>query len=404
MAGPLKNIRVVDLSRVLAGPVCTQILGDLGADIIKIERPNSGDDTRKWGPPFLKDKDGNDTRESAYYLSANRNKKSVAVDITTTEGQNIIHRLLEKSDVLIENFKVGNLEKFGLSYDQIKERHKHLIYASITGFGQTGPLATEPGYDFLAQGMSGLMAATGNPGEEPMKAGVALSDVMSGLYACIGILASLHERKTSTQGQHIDISLLDCTLASMTNLAQYFLTSGKIAPRLGNAHSTIVPYQAFRAADGYIILAIGNDTQFKRFAEHAGKDWSDDERFATNSARVKNREILIPDIAELIAQQTTAYWLKALRTIDVPAGPVNTMDQVFADEQIASRAMKINMTHATTGQSIDLVGSPIKLSRSTIEYNRAPPVEGQDTDDVLSDILGLDDDEIAKFKFAGIVK
>ena len=280
----LDNIRVLDLSRVLAGPSCTQILGDLGADIIKIERPGHGDDTRKWAPPYLKDTDGHDTNESAYYLSANRNKRSLAVDLTTEAGQDLIHKLLEKSDVLIENFKTGNLARYGLSYNQIKDRHPHLIYCSITGFGQNGPLSTEPGYDFLAQAMSGLMAITGEPDGEPMKIGVALSDVMTGLYAAVGILSALHARTTTGKGQHVDLALLDCTLAGMVNIAQYYLTSGNLAPRLGNAHSTIVPYQCFAASDGYLIIAVGNDRQFKRLADFIGKpEWTNDERFSTNA-------------------------------------------------------------------------------------------------------------------------
>lgn len=403
MSGPLTGLRVLDLSRVLAGPVCTQILGDLGAEIIKIERPGYGDDTRKWGPPFLKDKDGNDTAESAYYLSCNRNKKSAAIDITTAEGQNLIHALLEKSDVMIENFKVGNLERYGLGHEQIKDRHPHIIYASITGFGQTGPLATEPGYDFLAQAMGGLMSSTGTPDGAPMKAGVALSDILTGLYACIGILAALHERKTSGLGQMIDTALLDCTVASMTNLAQYYLTSGRVAPRLGNAHSTIVPYQAFKTTDGYVILAIGNDSQFRKFSTHVGKNWADDPKFATNSARVLNRAALVPQIEEMIVQQSTDFWTKIFRDIDVPGGPVNTMDQVFAQEQLQSRDMKITMDHPSSAKPVDLVGSPLKLSRSTVDYRLPPPVEGQHTAEVLKDILKLDDQALHDLSIRKII-
>jgi crotonobetainyl-CoA:carnitine CoA-transferase CaiB-like acyl-CoA transferase len=393
MAGPLNGIRVLDLSRILAGPFCTQILGDLGADIIKIERPDQGDDTRKWGPPFLKDKDGNDSSESAYYLSCNRNKRSIAVDITTREGQAIINDLLAKSDVMIENFKVGNLDKYGLGYDQIKTRHPHIIYASITGFGQTGPLSSEPGYDFLVQGMGGLMAATGNAGEEPMKVGVALSDVISGLFTCVSILAALNERHTSKMGQRADIALLDCTVAAMTNLAQFYLTSGKVAPRLGNAHSTIVPYQAFKAHDGHIILAIGNDSQFKKFSDYLGRNWSADPLYATNSTRVRNRDQLIPEIEHIIAGQTVAHWIKVFSDIGIPGGPVNTMDQVFAQDQIQSRNMIVPMTHGN-GEPINLTGNPINLSRSKIEYRLPPPSEGEHTHTILRDVLGLDDNTI----------
>ncbi|MDB5490249.1 MAG: coA-transferase family protein [Micavibrio sp.] len=403
MAGPLTGIRVLDLSRILAGPFCTQILGDLGADILKIERPGFGDDTRKWGPPFLKDSGGNDTAESAYYLSCNRNKRSLAVDITKPEGQEIIHGLLSRSDVMIENFKVGDLDRYGLGYDQIKARHPHLIYASITGFGQTGPLASEPGYDFLVQGMGGLMAATGNADEEPMKVGVALSDVMSGLFTCISILAALNERHQSGEGQRADIALLDCTAAAMTNLAQYYLTTGKVAPRLGNAHSTIVPYQAFKAHDGYIILAIGNDGQFKKFSDYLGKSWASDAAFATNTARVKNRAALIPEIEHIIAGQTVAHWLKVFSDIGIPGGPVNTMDQVFAQEQLKSRDMIVPMTHSN-GEPINLTGNPIKFSRTKVEYRLPPPSEGAHTNEILTEILGLNDIAISNLTSSGVIK
>jgi crotonobetainyl-CoA:carnitine CoA-transferase CaiB-like acyl-CoA transferase len=395
MKHALENIRILDLSRVLAGPCCTQILGDLGADIIKIERPHQGDDTRKWGPPFLKDDSGSDTEESAYYLSANRNKRSVAVDITTEEGQDIIHKLLEKSDVLIENFKVGNLAKYGLSYEDIKARHPHIIYCSITGFGQNGALASEPGYDFLAQAMGGLMAITGEKDGAPMKAGVALSDVMTGHYAAIGILAALQSRAQTGTGQHIDLSLLDCTLAGMTNIAQYYLTAGKPAPRQGNAHSTIVPYQAFATKDGHIIIAVGNDRQFTRFCDHIGQSaWAQDARFATNQKRVANRDILLPEIEAIIAQKESATWLAGLREADVPCGPVNDMAQAFAEPQVQERDMQIQMKHSATSEDIDLVGSPLKLSNTPVSYRHAPPTNGQHTDTLLKELLGMDEDNI----------
>ena len=389
MAGPLSGLRVVDLSRVLAGPACTQILGDLGADVIKIERPSVGDDTRKWGPPFLKDQDGNDTTESAYYLSCNRNKRSIAIDITTADGQAIIHGLLEKSDILIENFKCGDLKKHGLDFDSVHARHPHIIYASITGFGQTGPLSSEPGYDLLVQAMGGLMAITGEPDGAPMKVGVALSDVMTGHYAAIGILSALHARHASGRGQHIDVALLDSTLASLTNLAQYFLTSGTPAPRYGNAHSTIVPYQAFEAADGWLVIAIGNDTQFARFAKSIGHgEWSTDPRFQTNSARVLHRDTLIPMIAAKILARPVTAWVDDMRNIDIPCGPVNRMDQVFAMDQITARDMKIKMN------GTDLVGSPLKLSDTPVDYRLFPPREGEHTDQILSEVLGLKNTEI----------
>lgn len=399
MAGPLSGLRVVDLSRVLAGPACTQILGDLGADIIKVERPGVGDDTRKWGPPFLKDQDGNDTTESAYYLSCNRNKRSIAIDITTADGQAIIHDLLAKSDILIENFKAGDLKKYGLDFDAVHARHPHIIYASITGFGQTGPLSSEPGYDLLVQAMGGLMAITGEPDGAPMKVGVALSDVMTGHYAAIGILSALYTRQTSGRGQHIDVALLDSTLASLTNLAQYYLTSGTPAPRYGNAHSTIVPYQAFEARDGWLVIAVGNDTQFARFAKAVGHgEWADDTRFKTNSARVLHRETIVPLIAAKILTRTVAAWVSDMRDIDIPCGPVNPMDQVFAMDQIAARNMKITMN------GTDLVGSPLKLSETPVDYRLFPPREGEHTADVLKNILGMDEKHIEKLKHQKIIK
>ena len=405
MNGALSGLRVLDLSRVLAGPVCTQILGDMGADIIKIERPGVGDDTRKWGPPFLKDANGHDTTESAYYLSCNRNKRSIAIDITTPEGQDIIHRLLEQSDILIENFKAGDLKKYGLDYDSIHAKHSHIIYASITGFGQNGPLSTEPGYDLLVQAMGGLMSVTGEPDGAPMKVGVALSDVMTGLYAAIGILAALHARKESGAGQHVDVALLDCTLASLTNLAQFFLTSGKPAPRYGNAHSTIVPYQAFEGADGWLVIAIGNDAQFGRFVKALGHgEWANDPRFATNTARVGNRDTLVPLIAETMRKKNIANWIEIMRDIDVPCGPVNRMNQVFALDQVQERGMQIQMQHPKTTTPVDLVGSPLKLSDTKVEYRLPPPLEGQHTYEILKDILGMEEDETRHLVKAGILK
>ena len=405
MTGTLSGLRVVDLSRILAGPACTQILGDLGADIIKIERPGDGDDTRKWGPPYLKDAAGQDTTESAYYLSCNRNKRSVAIDITQAEGQALIHALLEKSDILIENFKVGGLKKYGLDYESVKARHPHIIYASITGFGQTGPLASEPGYDIMTQAIGGLMAATGEVDGAPMKVGVALSDVMTGLYTAIGILAALHKRSETGAGDHVDVALLDCTMASMTNLAQYFLTSGTPAPRQGNAHSTIVPYQAFEAADGWVIVAVGNDTQFARFAKLLGHaEWSSGEKFALNRNRVLHRDVLVPLIVALMKQQTVAHWVTALQDIDVPAGPVNRMDQVFAMEQAQARGMEIEMQHAATPAPIHLVGSPLKFNESPVEYRLPPPLCGADTMAVLQELLGKNNDDIQTLIKSGIIQ
>ena len=404
MKKALDNIRVLDLSRVLAGPFCTQTLGDLGAEILKVEKPGAGDDTRGWGPPFVKDEAGNETSESAYYLSCNRNKKSIAVDIRSPEGQDIIRKLIAKSDVVIENFKTGGLKKYGLSYDDLKDEHPHLIYCSISGFGQNGPLASEPGYDFLAQAMTGLMACTGEPDEPPMKVGVALSDIMTGLNAAVGILAALNHRHETGKGQHIDLALTDCTLASLTNIAQYYLTSGQCAKRQGNAHPSIVPYQAFEAKDGHVILAVGNDSQFARFANFVGKsEWADDERFATNAGRVNNRETLAPLIQEILAQETIAHWIEELHGVDVPCGPVNSMDKVFEMEQIQARGMEIEMDHALSPDPVHLVGSPLKLSETPVSYDISPPICGQHTTQILEKLLDLSHEEITQLKEKGIV-
>ena len=404
MTSSLKGIRVLDLTRVLAGPVCTQILGDLGADIIKIERPGTGDDTRGWGPPFLKDKEGNDTSESAYYLSANRNKRSVTIDISTKEGQDLIHQLAEKSDVLIENFKVGGLDKYGLGYNQLKDKNPKLIYAAISGFGQNGPLAKEPGYDFLAQALSGLMASTGEPDGQPMKVGVALGDVMTGLYTTIGILSALHYRDQTGKGQMVDVSLLDTTLSGLTNLAQYYLTAGKPAPRMGNAHSTIVPYQTFETLDGHIVIAVGNDGQFTHLCHALKKDeWARDDRFARNSTRVTHRDTLIPLLSAEIKKKSTQEWMDMFQQIDVPAAPVNRMDDVFKMDQIAARGMKISLPHPLSSIPIDLVGSPLKLSDTPVTYNCGPPTLGQHTEEVLKDMLQLGSDDINELRKKGVV-
>lgn len=403
MKGALDGLRIVDLSRVLAGPSCTQILGDMGAEIIKIERPGFGDDTRKWGPPFVKDpQTGADTTESAYYLSCNRNKKSIAIDITKPEGQELIHSLLEKADIVIENFKVGDLDRYGLGWKDVSRRHPHIIYASITGFGQNGPLSSEPGYDLMAQAMGGMMSVTGEADGEPMKIGVALSDITTGLYAAIGILAALNARQHTKRGQHVDVALLDCTLASLTNLAQYYLTSHTVAPRYGNAHSTIVPYQAFQAADGWLVVAVGNDRQFARFAKALGHgEWAENPDYATNTARVLNRDRLIPLITQALLAQKTAHWVALMQDIDVPCGPVNTMDQVFAQDQIQAREMQIKMNHPLG--RIDLVGSPLKFSDTPVSYRLPPPMAGEQSDAILHNTLGLNDKEIETLRKKGIV-
>lgn len=399
---PLSGLRVLDLSRVLAGPSCTQILGDMGADIIKVERPGTGDDTRQWGPPFQRDENGNDTSESAYYLSCNRNKRSIAIDITTAGGQALVHEMLRECDVLIENFKTGDLKKYGLDFESVHHRHPHIVYASITGFGQTGPMAAEPGYDLMVQAMGGLMAITGEPDGEPMKTGIAISDIMTGLYAAIGILGALHARQTTHMGQHVDVALLDCTMASLTNLAQYYLTGGDIAPRFGNAHATIVPYQSFAAADGWIVIAVGNDNQFARMAHAMGHgEWAADERFSTNRARLKNRTALIGMMTDSIRAQPRAHWVALLTDANIPCSPVNTIDQSFALDQAQARNMTIRMQHG--GGTVNLVGSPLKFSGTPVQYRHAPPTCGQHTRDILREVLKRSDDDIEKFYKAGII-
>lgn len=373
--GPLAGLKVVDLTRVLAGPICTQILGDLGADVVKIERTGAGDDTRSWGPPFLQDRQGQDTAESAYYLCANRNKTGIALDLSDDADRARLHALLENADVLIENFRVGSLEKLGLGYADLKDRYPRLIYCSITGFGRDGPLASEPGYDFMIQGLSGFMSVTGSTGGPPAKAGVAIVDYVTGLNAAIAIQAALHARTQSGRGQFIDLALYDSALAMMTNIAQYTLTSGHNPPRVGNAHTTIVPYNAFEAADGWVILAVGNDTQFARFCAFAGHpEWAADARFATNRARVENREILTSLIAACIKTHPREYWIAGLLDVDVPCGPIHTMLEALQHEQTRARGMVIEMEHPLTDAPVKLVGSPYKFSETKVAYRLAPPI------------------------------
>jgi crotonobetainyl-CoA:carnitine CoA-transferase CaiB-like acyl-CoA transferase len=388
-AGALAGLKVLDLTRVLAGPSATQILGDLGADVVKVERPGVGDDTRKWGPPFLQDADGADTSESAYYLSANRNKRSIAIDFTQPEGRALLRRLVAEADVLVENYKLGDLARHGLGYDDLRGEFPGLIYCSITGFGQTGPYAPRAGYDYLIQAMGGIMSLTGPVDGEPMKVGVAVADLMTGTYAAIGILAALDHRRRTGRGQLVDLALLDTQVAWLSNAGQYYLTSGVPTPRYGNGHPTIVPYQAFRASDEYLILAVGNDSQFAKFCDAAGRpDLAADPRFATNQARVRNREVLVPIVAGLIAEQPRGYWLETLERRQVPCGPINTIDQVFADPQVAAREMRIEMAHPLAPEPVALIGSPIKLSETPVAYRHAPPACGADGDAVLRDWLG----------------
>lgn len=402
--GPLKGLRVFDLSRVLAGPSATQILGDLGADVIKIERPGEGDDTRKWGPPYLKDKEGKETRESSYYLSANRNKKSLTLDFTKPEGLALAKKLIGTCDILIENYKTGSLDRHGLGYEQLKKDNPRLIYCSLTGFGHTGPYKNFAGYDFLIQGMSGVMSLNGPVDGDPYKMPVAFVDIMTGLYALIGIQAALYHREKTGQGQFIDIALLDTQVAVMSNVAQYYLTSGKVPPRVGNAHLSIVPYEAFRAADGHIILAIGNDHQFEHFCAFAGKpEWAKDARFATNSARVRHRAELIPLIRDVLLQRSCRAWIDGLDHLGVPCGPVNTLDQVFADPQVQSRGMTFKMPHPLAPDPVTLLANPLQFSETPVSYRRAPPTLGADTAAILKKDLNLTDDDIAQLKAKGVL-
>ncbi|MAG65709.1 MULTISPECIES: CaiB/BaiF CoA-transferase family protein [Pseudomonadaceae] len=387
----LSGLRVLDLSRVLAGPWAGQMLADLGADVVKVERPGAGDDTRAWGPPYLRDADGRDTSEAAYFLSANRNKRSITIDFTQPEGQQQVRELVQRADVLIENFKVGGLAAYGLDYQSLQALNPRLIYCSVTGFGQHGPYAKRAGYDFMIQAMGGLMSITGKAdGEEgagPVKVGVALTDILTGLYASNAILAALAERERSGQGQYIDLALLDVQIACLGNQALNYLTTGVPPKRLGNAHPNIVPYQDFPTADGDFILTVGNDGQFRKFCEVAGHpEWATDPRFASNSARVANRAELIPLIRQVTVFRTTAEWIAALEQAGVPCGPINDLDQVFADPQVQARGTRIRMAHPLAGE-VDLVANPIRLSRTPVDYRRPPPLLGEHNREVLADWL-----------------
>ena len=406
-APPLAGIRVLDLSRVLAGPWAGQLLADLGADVVKVERPGAGDDTRAWGPPYLKDRCGNDTVEAAYYLCANRNKRSLTIDMAQTEGQALIRQLAQQSDVLIENFKQGGLKQYGLDAQSLLALNPRLVYCSITGFGQTGPYAPRAGYDFLIQGMGGLMSVTGRvdgeAGAGPQKVGVALTDITTGLYATIAVQAALLERANSGLGQHIDLALLDVQIACLANQASTYLISGTVPQRMGNAHATIVPYQDFPTADGDMILAMGNDHQWGKFCTVAGRpEWATDPRFATNSQRVVNRAVLIPLLRQTTVMRTTHEWIAALEASGVPCGPINRIDEVFADPQVRSRGARIELPHPLSG-TVPLVANPIRLSASPVRYERAPPTLGQHTDEVLEHWLGLDDAAIAGLRARGVL-
>jgi crotonobetainyl-CoA:carnitine CoA-transferase CaiB-like acyl-CoA transferase len=398
MPGPLSHIRVLDLTRVLAGPWATQILADFGAEVIKIEKPGEGDDTRGWGPPFITNAGGT-KGDAAYFLSTNRGKSSVAIDMSTPQGQQLIRDLAAKCDVVIENFKVGGLKKYGLDYESLKRVKPSLIYCSLTGFGQTGPYAQRAGYDFMIQGMGGIMSVTGQadgaPGAEPMKIGVAFADIMTGLYAAIGMLGALVHRERTGEGQFIDIALLDSQVGVLANQALNYLVGGKVPARMGNAHPNIVPYQTFATKDGHIIMAVATDRQFKEYCAIIGvPHLAEDERFKLNRGRVMNRAELIPMLVEPMKARTTAQWIAAFESAAVPSGPISTLDQVFEDPQVKARGLEIELTR-DDGTKIPGVANPLRFSQTPIEYRKAPPAMGEGTARVLSEVLGLTAGEIA---------
>jgi len=407
VAGPLSHIRVLDLSRVLAGPWCGQNLADLGAEVIKIERPGSGDDSRAFGPPWLKDRGGKDTRESAYFASANRGKKSVTVNLSYAEGQGIVRELARKSDVLIENYKVGDLARYGLGYDDLKKINARLIYCSVTGFGQTGPYRERPGYDFMIQGMGGVMSITGErddlPGGGPQRVGIPIADIMTGMYATIAVCAALAHREKSGAGQHLDLALLDTQVGILANQGMNYIATGVPPGRIGNAHPNIVPYQPFKTKDGDVILACGNDNLFNKFCEVAGcQHLARDMRFATNSKRVENREAITALLADIFAKRTTQDWCDALEAAGVPNGPINNLRQVFDEPQVIARGMRIELEHAAAGR-VPLIASPMKFSGTPLEHKLPPPVLGQHTDEVLRGLLKMTDAEVSKLRDGGII-
>ncbi len=402
----LAGVRVLDLSRVLAGPWCTQTLADLGANVIKIERPGSGDDTRGWGPPFLRDHDGHETGESSYYLCANRNKRSLAVDIATADGQALIRRLARGCDVVVENFKVGDMARYGLDAARLRIDDPRLIYCSITGYGQTGPYARRPGYDFAVQGLGGLMSVTGErdglPGAGPQKVGVAVADLFTGMYATVAILAALRHRDATGEGQVIDMALLDAQVAMLANLGSQYLVGGVVPQRMGNGHPSIVPYQAFEAADGHVILAVGNDAQFARFCAIAGyPEWAGDPRFARNADRVRNRDVLVPLIADAMRMRGRADWLAVLEAGGIPCSPVNDIDEVFADPQVRARGLRVSVDHPAR-DALPMVASPLRLSATPVRYRSAPPMLGQHSEEVLRE-SGFSPREIDELRAHGVI-
>jgi crotonobetainyl-CoA:carnitine CoA-transferase CaiB-like acyl-CoA transferase len=407
MTGPLDHVRVLELSRILAGPWAAQTLADLGATVIKVEKPGVGDDTRTFGPPFLTTSDGRRTGESAYFMSTNRGKRSVTIDFVQHEGQRLVTQLAAGSDIVIENFKVGGLAKFNLDYASLKSVNPGLIYCSITGFGQTGPNRDKPGYDFMIQGTGGLMSITGEPDERPggspIKVGVAVADIFTGLYATIAILGALASRDRTGRGQHIDISLLDSQVSILANQAMNYLVSGQVPERMGNAHPNIVPYQVFATSDGHVILAVGNQNQFVRFCEVAGRrDLVSDERFASNPSRVDHRDELIAVLNQIFRTRTSRYWIETLENAGVPCGPINTIADVFADPQVQARGMRLELHHPILG-AVPSVASPIKYSETQISYDRAAPMLGEHTYEVLRDLLGVTLEEIDRMRKRGVI-
>lgn len=404
VTGPLHGVKVLDLTRILAGPYCTQILGDLGAEVTKIERPWKGDDTRRFAPPYLADEHGEESSESAYFLSANRNKKSVVIDLSKPAGQILVRRLIEMSDVVVENFKTGTLKRYGLSYDDLKSTNPRLVYCSITGFGQTGPYATRPGYDFLIQGMGGIMSLTGELDGSPQKVGVSIADLMTGMYAAVAINAAIYHAKNTGVGQHIDIGMLDVHVAWLANVGMNYLYAGDLG-RLGNDHPNIVPYRPFKSADGQVIIVVGNDEQFRRFCEIAEcPELADDSRFCTNEMRVRYRDDLAEILDPIVAARPSAFWLEELEAQNIGCGPINNLAQVFTDPQVIARQMVHEMRHSVNGgTTARLLASPIKMSQTPVTYRRAPPVLGEHTVEVMSDILGLEDSEIEELRDLGVL-
>jgi len=407
MAGPLSHIRVLDLSRVLAAPWTGQILADLGAEVIKVERPKTGDDSRAFAPPWIKDANGKDTTESAYFTCANRGKKSITLNIANPEGQGIVRELAKQCDVLLENYKYGDLARYGLSWDDLKKINPRLVYCSVTGFGHTGPMRERPGYDFMIQGMGGLMSITGErddlPGGGPQRAGIPISDLITGMYAAVAVCAALAHRAETGIGQHLDLALLDSTVAVLANQGANYLATGKPPARIGNAHPNIVPYQAFKTKDGDMIVACGNDGQFRKLCEVAGRaQLADDPRFATNGKRVENRETLVPMIAAIVATRTTRDWIDALDAVGVPVGPINDLEQVFREPQAVARGLRVELDHPLAGK-VSLVRSPMRFSETPVEHKAPPPTLGEHTDEILRRMLKLGDAQIAKLRTDGVV-